>query len=103
MTVVSWYSSFDQIECQCSIFGIPKGNGLALKWYKTQIPKIHYNTLQYITIHYNTLQYITIHYNTLQYITIHYNTLQYITIHYNTFIPEAKFLPVSPWTNSCFN
>ena len=39
VTVVSWYSSFDQIECQFSI-GIPKGQVLALKCSKTQIPKI---------------------------------------------------------------
>ena len=40
MTVVFWYNSFDQVECQFSI-GIPKGKVLSLKCLKTQIPKIH--------------------------------------------------------------
>ena len=40
MTVVSWYSSFDQVECQFSI-GILKGKVLALKCSKTRICKTH--------------------------------------------------------------
>ena len=40
MTVVSWYSSIDQVECKFSI-GIPNSKVLALKCSKTQIPKIH--------------------------------------------------------------
>ena len=40
VTVVSWYSSIDQVKCKFFI-GIPEGEVLALKCSKTQIPRIH--------------------------------------------------------------
>ena len=44
MTVVSWYNSFDQVECQFFI-GIPEGKVRVLKCSKIQIPKIHLGPL----------------------------------------------------------